>query len=306
MGKYGFEKSDSRMEYLFRSFNYHKNGFLSFHELLTGLATIEPSTVHGESRVRFIFRYYDADGSGTLSMEEFRKLTQDMLNATNSDAAKNPQLLQQKVIEGMRAIGARNMNGSDQITMADFIAAIGSHKFRGTSSLCRSKKPIFSQISRMIAARTLKKLTARQNMGSIVRPAPQGECVTCKEKEYSLSMHSVKITEEGKIVEPILVMDRNAPTPDCLNAQTYSIEFVFNRNSVGNIMIRLLHHFNLEKGTNKEPRGLLSDRPDQMWQLVLALHNDVDVLLNEEDKCPRIFSPVSIYFAWANRISGST
>ena len=121
-----------------------------------------------------------------------------------------------------------------------------------------------------------------------------GECATCKEKEYNLSTHSVKITEDGKIIDPIMVLDRNAPTPDALSAQTYSIDFVFNRNSVGNITIRLLHQFNSEKGTNKEPRGLLSDRPEQMFQLVLALHNDIDVLLNEEDKCPRMFSPCFI------------
>ena len=177
MSKYGFEKSDTRMGYLFRSFNYNKNGCLSFHELLTGLATIEPCTIHGESRVRFIFRYYDVDCSSTLSVDEFKKLTMDLLSSTNPNAVSNPQVLQQKVVEGMRAIGTQMINGTEQITMQDFILAIGSHRFRGTSSLCRSNRPIFTQISRTLAARTLKKLgqAARQNMGAIVRPAPIGK-----------------------------------------------------------------------------------------------------------------------------------
>ena len=68
-----------------------------------------------------------------------------------------------------------------------------------------------------------------------------------------------------------MVMDRGPQTNDCLNAQSYSIDFVFNRNSVANIVIRLIREFNLEKGTNKEPRGLLANRPEMMYQLVVAL-----------------------------------
>ena len=178
MAKYGFERADARMGALFRSFNYHKNGYLSFHELLIGLATIEPGTIHGESRVRFIFRYYDADGSGSLSEEEFRALTFDLLCCSGGGGMKpgaiTQQMLAQKTAEGMRAIGTRTVNGTEQVTMADFNLAIGSRKFRGTSNLCRAKKPIFNQISRQIAARTLKKLTARSNMGSVVRAPTQG------------------------------------------------------------------------------------------------------------------------------------
>lgn len=179
MAKYGFEKADARMTNLFRSFNYHKNGYLSFHELLIGLATIEPGTIHGESRVRFIFRYYDADSSGSLSEEEFRALTFDLLCSTGGvkPGAISQAMLQQKTVEGMKTIGTRPVGGSEQVTMADFNLAIGSRKFRGTSNLCRAKKPIFNQISRQIAARTLKKLTARSNMGSVVRAPAQGKCL---------------------------------------------------------------------------------------------------------------------------------
>ena len=106
-------------------------------------------------------------------------------------------------------------------------------------------------------------------------------------------MHSVMI-EDGRVVDRILVMDRPTASPDVLSAALYSVDFVFNRNSVGNILLRLVHQFNAEKGTNKEPKGLLADRPDAMWQLVLALHAEMDLLLSEEDKCPRTFSPCYI------------
>ena len=121
-----------------------------------------------------------------------------------------------------------------------------------------------------------------------------GECVTCKEKEYTLATHSVKINSDGKIVEPIQVLNCGENRSDVLNSQMYSIDFVFNKNSAANVMLKLVRQFNKEKGTNKEPKGLLACRPVQLWNLILALYNDIDVLLNEEDKCPRVFSPCYI------------
>ncbi len=43
MTKYSYQKNDSRFPSLFNAFNYEKNGFLSFHELLLGLASMEPN-----------------------------------------------------------------------------------------------------------------------------------------------------------------------------------------------------------------------------------------------------------------------
>lgn len=164
MAKYGFEKNDNRLYLLFRSFNYNNNGFLSFHELLIGLATIEPNTSHGESRVKFIFRYYDVDGAGALNYEKFKKMIIDM------NPTATPDAINQKVSEGFSVIGTKLIDGQQQISSDDFIVAVGSHRFRGTSNLCRSSKPIFTQISRTIAARTLKKLTANSNLGTFIKP----------------------------------------------------------------------------------------------------------------------------------------
>ncbi|KAJ6217351.1 hypothetical protein RDWZM_008508 [Blomia tropicalis] len=288
ISKYGFDINSIRLQSLFRAFNFHLNGYLSFHEVLLGIAALEPNIGHGEFRTRFIFRYYDTDYSGTLNADEFRLLVLDM----NPGASQ--QVIDQKVVEGMQQIGTQLINGRDEIVQDDFVMAVGSRRFRGTSCLCRSTKPIFTQITRSMAARTLKKLTSRQNMGSIIRPTPQGECVTCKEKEYTLATHSVKINSDGKIVEPIQVLNCGENRSDVLNSQMYSIDFVFNKNSAANVMLKLVRQFNKEKGTNKEPKGLLACRPVQLWNLILALYNDIDVLLNEEDKCPRVFSPCYI------------
>lgn len=109
-----------------------------------------------------------------------------------------------------------------------------------------------------------------------------------------MATHTVKIEANGRVSDPVQIIDCNNGNTDLLTSQRYSIEFVFNKSSPANIMLRLIRNFNETKGTNKEPRGLLQDKPNQLWQLILALYNDIDVLLNEEDKCPRILSPCYI------------
>jgi Ca2+-binding EF-hand superfamily protein len=56
----------------FNAFNYEENGFFSFHELLLGLASMEPTADNGEARTKFVFRYYDTDGDGLLCENDFK------------------------------------------------------------------------------------------------------------------------------------------------------------------------------------------------------------------------------------------
>ena len=59
LSKYGFKPEDDRLNPLFLAFNYKKTGYVSFHELLMGLVAIEPQASHQETRIKFIFRFYD-------------------------------------------------------------------------------------------------------------------------------------------------------------------------------------------------------------------------------------------------------
>lgn len=156
MAKYGFEKNDCRLSKLFRAFNYSRNGYLSFHEFLLGIACMEPSIPHGEFRVKFIFRYYDTDDTGMLSEDSFKKLIMDMYPNTSEKEIKI------KMDEALKAIGTTG----GKVSSKDFIIAVGSHKFRGTSSLCRSSKPIFNQITRSIVAKSLSRPRSLNALGN--------------------------------------------------------------------------------------------------------------------------------------------
>ena len=59
----------------FRAFDVHKKKYLTFKDVLLGLAAMEPTTQHGgmpaEMRCRYIFKYYDKNLDSFLQFEEF-------------------------------------------------------------------------------------------------------------------------------------------------------------------------------------------------------------------------------------------
>lgn len=77
----------------------------------------------------------------------------------------------------------------------------------------------------------------------------------------------------------------------CLTAQQYSFDVVFNTKSAANITLNLVREFNKYKGTSKQPRGLMQNKKEQLWNLMLSLYSEIDVLLEAEDKCQRVYSP---------------
>lgn len=171
MLKYGFENNDQRLVRLFHAFNYQRNGYLTFHELLLGLAAMEPNTVHGEARVKFLFRFYDRKNKGLLFENDFRKMISDIFPDLESKKTE----FEAKVKEAAKAFTISEIGGKfgkfelmiypklvvvchysfDRpycvgITYDEFFKVIGSQRFRGTSGLCRAQKLIFAHISRAV------------------------------------------------------------------------------------------------------------------------------------------------------------
>jgi Ca2+-binding EF-hand superfamily protein len=200
MTKYSYQKNDSRFPSLFNAFNYEKNGFLSFHELLLGLASMEPTTSNREARIKFVFRYYDSDGDEFLCEDEFKKLIEDI--APECDENK----LKTKYEEAIQAIGVKN----NKISLQDFCKAVGSKTFRGTSNLCRSSKAILSQISQSITDRTEERSTAQKTSAGFLKAnrRNKGICYGCKGKKYDYSLHSIKLDYNGRCVEPRRIFER--------------------------------------------------------------------------------------------------
>lgn len=71
----------------------------------------------------------------------------------------------------------------------------------------------------------------------------------------------------------------------------YSMERVFRPESAANQIIQLIRSFNLEKGTIKQPKGLLQETPDFLEMLLLELYKEIEQILDTEYKCQKIYPP---------------
>lgn len=76
--------------------------------------------------------------------------------------------------------------------------------------------------------------------------------------------------------------------------ENYSVEIVFNQDSVPNKLIRIIREFNKDKGTVHEPKGLLENNRKLLQSLVIRLFALVQPILKAENCCPNINSPCII------------
>ena len=187
--KYGiFWDSSQSMKYM-NAFNYKETkGILSFHEVLCGISCIEPDIYNGPIRNKFLFRYYDTDKDGFLSVVEFSALIKD-LNPTASDNA----------INSLTKESMKQLNSSVKVSLDEFIKGIRSHKLRGTTALCRSPISIFNAISNRMASRTVgaDPEVKTKVVEYVKSKAYEGVCGNCKKSTYEVAPFSVKIGPNG-------------------------------------------------------------------------------------------------------------
>src|SRR5699024_1975206 len=58
----------------YAAFRIRAKHYMTFTELLLGLAAIDLRTDHKEARYKFVFRYYDSDKDGALNRNEFKRM----------------------------------------------------------------------------------------------------------------------------------------------------------------------------------------------------------------------------------------
>lgn len=138
---------------LFNAFNYMMNGFLSFHELLLGLVSLEMETPHDEVRIKFVFRYYDIKKYGYLCEDDLKRLVRDLASQKEPGKTLSEDELNRRTAETMRIfLGNKNVPENERIIpYKRFLTTIANHEFRGSSMLCRSRKSVFVFIAKRMA-----------------------------------------------------------------------------------------------------------------------------------------------------------
>ncbi|KAK6192273.1 hypothetical protein SNE40_003771 [Patella caerulea] len=220
-------------EDIFRAFDLHKRKFLTFKEVLLGLAAMEPATQHGgmpaEMRCRYIFKYYDKNLDNFLQYDEFRKLVKDIRQSKNlplTDDAVNEDAITSAQIFGE--------NVKDRLPLPDFLTAVGQLKFRGTSVLFRLPYSCIENIpveqsdsnnsinnhtddepptkrSRPKLIESKKNLTdTDENLSVFKHPAVPRPSHTAKHNalpKYELATHTVKVRRTGTLADIMAIWD---------------------------------------------------------------------------------------------------
>lgn len=275
--KYAFEKDEHCLEQLFKTFDQHKKGKLSFHEFLIGLTLMEPSCTHGELRAAFIFRFYDVDGDGALNMEELGKMLTDM------HPKKGVQEIAKLLTSALENFPSKSVNERVLVNLQDFCDVVGRHKFRGTSRLCRASKPIFAQITQATAERTVMSREPASSKGIVRDRSYKGNCMGCLSNPPTLAAHMVDLSHTGCFLKARHIF--NYPY------NKRSIEVTFNEKHPANILIEKIRLFNEHKGTNLEPNGLMTENPQELLRLTEQLCHEVGLLFKKERKCQPVAGP---------------
>ena len=198
--KYGLRYTDDRLWAFFRAFNSSNSGAISFPELLIGLACIDNSSIHNEERAAFVLRYYDVYRRGFLTEDDLRLMLQDIhaLNPDNSDGVTE-ESIEAELSNIWRAVRPERDEelGKNIIRQRRFLSAVGSHKIRGTSKLCRLGKSICTAISSAIFMRAQRTANQEKKLVSVLEQPYHGSCVGCRAKKALLEESVHRLTSEG-------------------------------------------------------------------------------------------------------------
>ena len=280
MAKYGFELDDSRATRLFRAFNNIKCGYISFHELLQGLAAMDPNTEQNEERLRFVFRFYDKNHIGVLSRSDFRKMMRD-LNVKDQD-----NVFEAKVKQVMERFNLYQQGDVPGMKFEHFQSAVASKLIRNAGILCRTAKPIFRLISQTIDQRKWKhrQVEAQANRLSQVvrRKYHEGKCQRCTDGGPPL------------IVPQLFSMSLSGKMTPIKDIEGIAEELTYKEveDPAAKKLLAAIRNFAPNKGTVQSPNGVMMNKEDQLVKLVEAVRDETLKLFNNDlGKCDEASSP---------------
>ena len=323
MIKNSFEINDIRLKRLFQAFNTNQNGYISFNEMLIGLVSIERETPHVEFRIKFVFDYYDTKRRGLFFEEEMSKLVRDLNSDRDCNLKCSENDLVKRTREAFSCFRTKQVQGRTSISYTAFLNGIGTHAFRGTSTLCRSRKNIFLTISRRITARTMKTNFTKGKLGEILyKRKYQGSCKSCQSRQYKIASHMSILTLDGYYdhSEPLeLSFTTAAPASssqmnstsvshegmqqstmsmqslgDCLINETVGI------NSTATTLMSKIREFNKVKPKNftfsERMPGVMNQLGDRehLVQMIRNISDELLPLLKKEARCKPVSSPVYV------------
>lgn len=283
MRKCNFEaktQTDNRLVRLFCAFNHLKTGYLTFHELLIGLAALDAKSKHNKERLEFVFRFYDRNHDGQLSEDDLRKLMHDISPLDNEKAFEEKF---KEVTSQMKVFA----NANSGISFADFQHAVDSKLLPNTTLLCRSPQDVFPNFEQAIVQQKIWQQVADLKLNCFDKVVKRkkyhaNRCSGCTPtgRRFILNPNVLEYTDRAGFPNVVAIMaNQKQPTLPLRNENAYEL-------------LRKIQLFAKEKGTIDCPNGVLMNDENRLCEIISLLLKDVLRLFNcKLGKCVEVTSP---------------
>lgn len=283
MNRYNFElktQNDNRLVRLFCACNHLQTGYLTFHELLIGLAAIDAKSSNNKERLEFVFRFYDRNHDGQLSEDDLRKLMRDIYPQENDKVLE----AKFKEVTAQMKVFAGNANGG--ISFADFQQAVDSKLLPNTTVLCRSPKDVFLTFEQAILQRKMRQQVADLKLNcfekAVKRKYHANRCPGCTSagRKFQLNPNVLEFNRTG-FPSVVATMSNKQPHQHLPPRNENALE-----------LLKRIQLFAKEKGTIDSPNGVLMNDENRLCDIVALLLKDVLRLFkSRQGKCIEVASP---------------
>lgn len=317
IGYYRDDNAKKEAVHYFHAFGFEEQFYLTFREFVLGLAASDRRALMkepiAEIRVGYIMRFYDFDRDKHLNEAEFNRMTADAIKSQLKTGSK--QSLAKEVHKSVSDVGIKPGSGK-KINEKELAVLIGSLKIRGTSALFRTNISIAGQKSASSSSsahssnaklfqykvvddsmRSLDEVMGRS--GNAVKDS---KCPKCKERNYTLALHFVKLSPTGFVTTPMELKDiedvKRASTVSRRKSNDFFSEGLVN--SFIDLIQEYSDHNKILGGsarTNRSnPRNYLKHLdPKELESMLIKLCDLVEDIAKKEGRVLKVNSPCIVF-----------
>lgn len=254
--------------------------YLTFHELIVGLAAMEENADHRIGnclllRLKYIFYFYDNDMDGCLNVQELGHLVADIAGKEEENEMKR---VMTEIFQ--RLTKCTEVTEKSVVTCKQMIDAAMTEANRAwlaslTFQLFRSKISTIQVASARFDYKPSQEVSkALRAHGAWIRY--EGCCHRCRVVRYALCSHGIKINDQG-MIRATFKFDRNVKYTDIAFVQDITMEE--NTFTLVDTLQHQLALLAIDRLEGKQPPATVA--PDQLSKYFEVLRLAKEVLRNE-------------------------
>lgn len=321
IGYYKDDHAKKEAVHYFHAFGFEEQFFLTFREFILGLAASDKRAVMkepiAEIRVGYIMRFYDFDRDKHLNEVEFNRLTADAIKSQMKSGSKAS--LAKEVHKSVSDVGIKPGSGK-KINEKELAQLIGGLKIRGTSTLFRTNISVAggkgashsSAHSSAVQGSGIKLFQYKviddsvrsldDVMGRSGTQSRDNKCPKCKERNYTLALHYVKLSPTGFVTTPTELRDIEDVKRATTISRRKSNDF-FSENLVNNFIDLIQEysdHNNILGGSARSnrsnPRNYLKQiNRKELEGMLMKLCDTVEDIVRKEGRVLKVNSPCIVF-----------